>query len=465
MDNQSAMVNPPPIAKTALWLAEPALEACVVGSAALAEACAQAGLTAPPRPADLDLAWRLSPEEGARLCHAHGLDAKATPGALTRGTLGVHIDGTRVEITTFRGGGADFHARVAADAALRDMTIGALYWSLADGAILDPMNGLADWRGRCIRACGSAADRIREHPIRLLRYVRRATQLGFWLDNATRRGLRSAAAHTANIVPEALAEELRRVLVTCSSPGVFFQVCAEETTLSEFLPELAPQFDGRPAGRIRWHPEISQALHMVLALRTAASLATERGLRESERIRLVLGVLLHDLGKGTTPEAELPSHPGHEAAGVQCIESLFRRLPALASKRTKTFCKNMARDHLLLAGLRRLKPGTLVDLWDRDLAPMRDDHRLLAAAVRCDREGRLQPSLLGLPVADTPAETPDALEQRIANDLEELDSVLRGVSGTASAELFPGDPTRLRCHLRAARCQALAAAGYCERRR
>jgi tRNA nucleotidyltransferase (CCA-adding enzyme) len=37
-------------------------------------------------------------------------------------------------------------------------------------------------------------------------------------------------------------------------------------------------------------------------------------------------VLMHDLGKGSTPADKLPSHPGHEDAGVALVERLAARL-------------------------------------------------------------------------------------------------------------------------------------------
>ncbi len=389
----------------------------------------------------------------------------ATEGAIGRGTLGAKLGRHRVEITTYRGGGDTTSARVAADAEHRDMTIGALYWQLWDDAIADPTDGIADWKSAVIRSCGAADERIREHPIRSVRYLRRAAELGFSIDSATRKAVRNnAVSCAAAILPEALAEELRRVLERCASPGVFFQLCCEELLLEHLLPEVAPQFDGRPAGRVRWHPEISQALHMVLALKTAGTVADEAQLDAQERVRLMLCVLCHDLGKGTTTAEALPSHPGHEAGGVPIIEQLFERLPSLGSKRTKRLCKVAARTHLLLDGLRDLGNGTLVDLWDEALAPHRQDFATLARVVRCDQEGRLSTADLGLPERDAPP-NPSTLEHRIHSDLQELDGILAAVSGEESADLFPGDPAGIRSHLRDLRCRTLAASGFCRNKK
>lgn len=442
---------------------DPGLEVCIVGSRALFEACRRAEFPLPPEPEDLDLAWGLDPDRGREYLEGLGLEVTGTQGNQDRGTIAVQLSGKRVEITSYRGGGADIAERIAKDAQLRDMSIGALYWKLWTDQIADPMDGLSDWGFGSIRACGSAADRIQEHPIRALRYLRRATELGFHLDTTTRKGIEASAAFVGReALPEAVAEEIRKVLARCSSPGAFFQLAQEVRLLEEILPEIAPVFDGRPAGRIHFHPEISQALHMVLALRSAAALADEQQLETRERMLLLMAVLCHDLGKGKTRTEDMPSHPGHEGGGVEIVEGLFRRLPALGSKYMERFCKVSARTHLLLIKLRMMRAGTLVDLWEQDLRGLERDFENLARVVRCDRDGRLHPSDLGLPCPPQihPAHAGLELQERVHADLLALDSCMRSVSGEASARLHPDDPKALKQHLRTARCEALAHSGF-----
>lgn len=445
------------------WLSKDELELCFVGSVALYEACLRNGLPLPPEPRDLDLAWKLDPAAGRSFLGSLGISAEGSRGTEARGTIGAKLGEQWVEFTTYRAGGGDLDSRIAKDASLRDMTIGAVFWRLSDNEILDPMNGVGDWKRGVINACGLPEERIREHPVRALRYLRKAVSLGFYLDPGTRRAIRSNAAEiAAGVLPEALSQELRRVLASCSSPGVFFQMCHEEKLLVEILPEIAPVFDGRPAGRFRHHPEISQALHMILALSTATRIAERAGLAESERVRLLLCVLCHDLGKGLTPRGDLPSHPGHEAGGRDPIEKLFERVPGLGGRRTRRLCIACAKTHLLLGQLRSLKPGTLIDLYDSTLVDLRDDFRVLARVVRSDREGRLRPGVVGFPAAPQRAFEPDyeKLEERIHRQLAELDRIVRSVSGEESQQLFPGDPAALRAHLREARCRALKVSGF-----
>lgn len=461
--SQVSPENLPTFLEPHRWLLDPRLEVCVVGSRALFEGCRRAGLPLPPEPVDLDLSWRLEPKKGREFLTDLGLEVTATQGNEDRGTLAIQLSGHRVELTSYRGGGAETAERVAKDGALRDMTIGAVYWKLWCDKIADPMDGLADWGGGLVRACGLSADRIQEHPIRALRYLRKTIELGFHLDTATRRGIEAQASFVGKaVLPEALAEEIRKVLARCTSPGAFFQLAWEVRLLDRILPEIAPLFDGRPAGRILYHPEISQALHMILAMSAAVDVASTEGLDLRERHLLLMAVLCHDLGKGSTQSSQLPSHPGHEAGGVGIIHSLFRRLPGLGNKYVERFCKVSARSHLLLNKLPMMRAGTLVDLWEQEFRGLESDYRNLARVVRCDRDGRLRPAQIGIPCPEQIQAAPagQALEDRIHADLSTLDTCIRSVSGEASARLHPGDPQALKEHLRTARCKALAHSGF-----
>jgi tRNA nucleotidyltransferase (CCA-adding enzyme) len=68
----------------------------------------------------------------------------------------------------------------------------------------------------------------------------------------------------------------------------------------------------------KWHPEVDTGVHQLLALQAAVKLGAGLPAR--------FAVLMHDLGKGVTPAEVLPSHHGHEDAGVALVEQLCARL-------------------------------------------------------------------------------------------------------------------------------------------
>jgi tRNA nucleotidyltransferase (CCA-adding enzyme) len=453
---------------TAPWLRETSRQATVAGSAALAVACAEAGLPGPDV-RDIDIAWALPPGQAAAEFDRLGIAHSATEGSRSRGTIGAVIHGERVEFTTWRrhhgrsgsgderffvgGSTAD---SVAMDARSRDMTIGAVFVDLASGAVLDPAGGLRDWSERLIKPVGDFMERVAEHPVRLLRYFRRAVELRFHFDRSIRDGAAAAAPLTRDHTPpEAVADEVRKVLVRCASPGLFFLYLAESRALRVLFPELAPQFDGRPAGPAIHHPEVSQGLHLCLALKRAAEKAWERRLPDLDRVALLTAVLCHDLGKGETGPELLPRHHGHEARGTHLVESLLARLPGLADGPARRLAISVAEEHGKMREFRSLRPGTLVDLWDEHFRRPGFRADLFAAAVASDREGRLPHEILGVPFAtdDGPG------EREMVELIAGVDAACRSVDAEAIRAKSGEDVALLKERLRLARCTALRGAG------
>lgn len=132
---------------------------------------------------DIDVATNALPQDVVRLARAAGLAVVET--GLQHGTVTVIADHHPIEVTTLRRDVATHgrHATVAftddwaEDARRRDFTMNALYCD-ADGAVLDPLGGLADLTARRVRFIGSAADRIREDYLRIMRFFRFTAQYG-----------------------------------------------------------------------------------------------------------------------------------------------------------------------------------------------------------------------------------------------------------------------------------------------
>ena len=382
----------------AAWLFDPAHGACIVGSQALAIACSRAGI-AGPQPADLDLSWVHDPARGTALLQQHGVHLATTEGSVERGTLAMKLDGRRIEVTTLRAGKPDdgIEQRIHADLGARDMTIGALAVELATGRVHDTQGGMDHWRARRIVPVGDVAQRVHEHPVRWIRYFRKAHELGFELDRAIRK-LALPVDLLLEVPAEAVAAELRAGLLHCASPGRLLLELHEADLLETIAPELAPQFDGRPAGPQRHHPEVSQALHVVLALEWAV--ARSHAFDERDRSALLLAVLCHDLGKGLTAHADFPRHLGHEGSGLRPIRELFERLPGLGDQRSRTLALAVCELHLVVRGFASLRSGTLAELYDRHFRGKDFPLELFCLAIGADVGGRLGRELEGEAVAD-----------------------------------------------------------------
>jgi len=134
-----------------------------------------------------------------------------------------------IEVATFRGSGSDdgesperqvrdglivrdnLYGTIEEDALRRDFTINALYYDIADLALIDYAGGLEDLRAGRLRLIGDPVKRYREDPVRMLRAVRFACKLGFTIEPETERPL-FELGHLLRDIPAArLFDELLKL--------------------------------------------------------------------------------------------------------------------------------------------------------------------------------------------------------------------------------------------------------------
>jgi tRNA nucleotidyltransferase (CCA-adding enzyme) len=262
------------------------------------------------------------------------------------------------------------------DLARRDLTINAIACG-DDGTLIDPFGGVADLEKRVLRHVGPA---FVEDPVRILRVARFAARFGdFSVAPETRVLMRRMVedGEADHLVAERVWQEFSRGLME-KSPSRMIRTLRECGALSRILPALDRLF-GVPQ-RSDYHPEIDTGAHVLMALDCAA--------RSGLTLPVRLAVLLHDLGKGLTPEADLPRHPGHEARGLDLVKDACARLKVPAE------CRDLA---LLVArhhGDVRRGPGmrapAIMRLLERTDALRRPQRfRQLLEACDCDFHGRL----------------------------------------------------------------------------
>src|SRR6185312_6419860 len=194
----------------------------------------------------------------------------------------------------------------------RDLTINAMA-ETPSGEIIDPHGGRQDLEARLLRHVSEA---FVEDPVRILRVARfaaRYAELGFRVADDTRELMsRMTASGEVNaLVSERVWQETERALAE-PRPEVYFETLRSCGALRVIFPEVDALFGvPQPA---KWHPEIDTGVHVMLALRYSASVGAPTSVRYA--------VLTHDLGKALTPRERLPSHHGHEEAGVALVEAL-----------------------------------------------------------------------------------------------------------------------------------------------
>lgn len=257
----------------------------------------------------------------------------------------------------------------------RDLTINAMARD-TDGQLIDPYGGRADLEARLLRHVSAA---FPEDPLRVLRTARfaaRYAHLGFGVAPETIALMREIveADELAYLPPERIWVETERALGE-RSPQVFVEVLRACGALGALLPEVDGLF-GVPQ-RAEYHPEVDTGVHILMVLEQAAKLR-----RDS---RIAFAALVHDLGKGITPEAQLPSHRGHEHAGLPLVKAVCQRLKTPNAHRllALTVCEY----HLQVHRARELRGKTLLKLLEAAGA-LRDEDRFEQFLLACEADSR-----------------------------------------------------------------------------
>jgi len=261
------------------------------------------------------------------------------------------------------------------DLARRDLTINAMARD-ATGQLIDPYGGKADLENRLLRHVSPA---FTEDPLRVLRVARFAARfnaLGFHIAAETQQLMAEmvSGGELSSLVPERVWQECHRALAG-PCPACFFWVLRHCGALQVLLPEVDRLFGvPQPA---KYHPEIDSGDHTLMVLEQA------EGISQDTRVRFA--ALVHDVGKGTTPDSQWPRHIGHEQRGVKLIRELSQRLKVPNEHRDLAVL--VARYHGLCHRALELKPATLLKLIE-DLDALRRGERFLQFLQACEADAR-----------------------------------------------------------------------------
>jgi putative nucleotidyltransferase with HDIG domain len=292
---------------------------------------------------------------------------------------------------------------IVADLAGRDFTINAIAEPLGGGPYVDPFGGLEDLRSRRLRMVSRRA--FVEDPLRALRLPRLASELGFSVEPDTVAAARAGAPALAQVAPERIFAELKRILIADRAlEGLDLMDAVGATDV--VLPELSRMrgveqspyhhldvyehtrlalaevisLDREPA---EWLGEHAEAVERLLAEPLANELTRGQALR--------FGALLHDVAKPVTrrvtPEGRI-TFIGHDAVGADMAAGVLTRLRA--SERLREHVAALTRNHLRLGFLVHEMPlgRRAVYRYLRACEPVQVDVTLLSVADRLATRGR-----------------------------------------------------------------------------
>ena len=202
----------------------------------------------------------------------------------------------------------------------RDFTINAMAFSLQEadyGSLVDPFGGIRDLNDGLIRTPLDPNTTYSDDPLRMLRAVRFATQLGFTIVPESIASMQRNKERLEILSAERIADELNKIMKT-PKPSVGFYLLDECGLLPYILPELA-NLKGVETVDGRGHKDNFK--HSLQVLDNVAE--------ASDNLWLRWAALLHDVGKASTKRWEPGigwTFYGHEFVGGRMVKGIFNRL-------------------------------------------------------------------------------------------------------------------------------------------
>ena len=209
---------------------------------------------------------------------------------------------------------------VADDLRRRDFTVNAIAVSLNAGRfgeLLDPLNGREDLRAGLLRTPLDPEQTFDDDPLRIMRAIRFASQLGFSIEGRTAAAASGMRERLSIVSQERITDEFMKILMT-RKPSVGLRMMFDMGVMHIVFPELA-QMAGIDQRKDHHHKDVF--LHTCTVVDNIA--------RTTENLWLRFGALVHDIAKPRTKafqEGVGWTFHGHEEIGARMMKKIFHRL-------------------------------------------------------------------------------------------------------------------------------------------
>lgn len=193
------------------------------------------------KPNDYDITTDATPNEMREIF----ADMRTVDTGIKHGTLTVLVGGEPYEITTYRLDGeysdnrhpdrVMFTRRLEDDLSRRDFTVNAMCYNMTDG-FTDLFSGREDIEGRIIRAVGDPVRRFTEDALRILRALRFASTLDFYIEKETSAAIFKTAHLLRYVSCERIYTEWKKLI---SGVGAYRVISEYKPIIRLIMPTLS----------------------------------------------------------------------------------------------------------------------------------------------------------------------------------------------------------------------------------
>ena len=244
------------------------------------------------------------------------------------GTAHIKVDDFDLEFVGARKESYRYHSRkpdvipgtLKDDQDRRDFTINALAISLNEkdyGKLIDPFNGVNDIKKKIIRTPLDPLETFSDDPLRMMRAIRFASQLGFTIEEKTLQAIKSGANRITIVSQERITDELIKI-IDSTKPSIGFDLLYQTGLLHIIFPQMVDL-----AGA-EYKDGIGHKDNFYHTLKVLDNLS-----EKTDDTWMRWAAVLHDIAKPVTKKFEEGhgwTFHGHEVVGGRMVSKIFTKL-------------------------------------------------------------------------------------------------------------------------------------------